>query len=90
MPEPVPPGDSSSHGSLEVVATAVVHDLNNVFAVIANYAEFVQGEIDRLHAGGDDRGLLSLRADLAEVLAAAERGKHVVERLRTAVLRLDG
>lgn len=89
-PERGAPGDRSSARPLEAVALAVAHDLNNVFAVIVNYSEFVLLELDRLHADSADRRLLSLRKDLTEVRTAAERGKHLVKRLDTAVPRLDG
>jgi len=58
-------------------ARALAHELNNALAVIVNYTAFVTAE---LGASTDASGA-SVRADLAEVAAAAERALEVTRRL---------
>ena len=59
---------------LEAVGTlagGIAHDFNNVLAVIIGYAELLSASLSEGSA----------REDLAELLAAADRGKKLVERI---------
>jgi PAS domain S-box-containing protein len=53
------------------LAGGIAHDFNNILGAIIGFAEFLEHDLTTEQA----------RADLAEVLKAAERGKELVERI---------
>ena len=63
--------------STEVVrpVRAIAHDLNNVFGVVLAYGAFVADEVE------DDS---PVKADVEEILVAAERGAGLVRELLAA------
>lgn len=61
---------------------ALLHDLNNVLGAIMNYAQLVATELDRAVAGDLDRPWDVMRADVAQIEAAADRAGAIVRELR--------
>ncbi len=62
------------------LAGGIAHDLNNILAAIIGYGELMEREA---------RASQRLAGDLAELLAAAQRGKKVVERILAFSRRQD-
>ncbi|HUY30789.1 MAG TPA: hypothetical protein VMV02_07340 [Acidimicrobiales bacterium] len=52
---------------------AVVHDLNNLFGVIMNYAAVVRAEIREASAVGGEEQRRTVLADLDQIVRATER-----------------
>jgi len=57
---------------IEDPGRVLIHDFRNLLAVIVNYSELIREELDDPEA---------VRADIAEVLAAAERAIALTEKL---------
>ncbi|MGH7763189.1 MAG: hypothetical protein ACREOM_02075 [Candidatus Dormibacteraceae bacterium] len=66
-----PPSDASS--PVEDEARVLIHDFRNLLAVIVNYSELIAEETGEPEA---------VRADIAEVRAAAERAIAMTDKLR--------
>jgi len=69
--------------SVGQIAGGVAHDFNNMLAVIINYAGLVGGELAALtrESPGEDQRWLSMKADLDEVVRAAERAARLTHQL---------
>jgi two-component system, LuxR family, sensor kinase FixL len=61
----------------ETTPRALAHELNNALAVIINYTAFVIGELESLPSALTDEARQSMRADLDQVQAAAERALEI-------------
>ena len=58
--------------AIGTLAGGIAHDFNNILGAIVGYAELLQSPL---------RDRPSLLADIDEILKAAQRGKHLVERV---------
>jgi hypothetical protein len=63
---------SGDGGQLEDADRVLIHDFRNLLAVIVNYSELISQELDDPEA---------IRADIAEVKAAAEKAIAMTEKL---------
>jgi signal transduction histidine kinase len=71
MPDGTPTHESSAPPEDET--RVLIHDFRNMLAVIVNYSELIADETDDPDA---------VRADIAEVRAAAERAIAMTDKLR--------
>ena len=62
-------------------ARALAHEFNNALAVIINYSAFVTAELESLGGAAADPARQSMRADLCEIQAAAERALELSRRM---------
>jgi PAS domain S-box-containing protein len=62
-------------------APALAHDFNNALGIIINYTAFVTAELESLGGAPDDPARKSMRADLSEIEAAAERALELSRRM---------
>ncbi len=69
--------------SVGQIAGGVAHDFNNMLAVVINYAGLVAGELTALarESPDDDQRWRSMKADLDEVVRAAERAARLTHQL---------
>ena len=67
------PGEAAVNpDGIEDPGRVLIHDFRNLLAVIVNYSELIREELDDPEA---------VRADIAEVLAAAERAIALTDKL---------
>lgn len=76
-PEPTPAAPPEA----ESAPRALAHELNNALAIVINYAAFVAGELESPHGAATEEARQSMRADLREVQAAAERALEATRRM---------
>jgi PAS domain S-box-containing protein len=60
---------------------ALAHELNNALAIIINYTAFVTAELESLEGAPTDPARRSMRADLHEIEAAAERALELTRQM---------
>ena len=77
-PEPAAPEPTRVHQTAEPLPRALAHELNNALAIIVNYTAFVAGELESPGGAPSEEARRSMRADLHEVQAAAERALEVI------------
>ena len=75
-----PPG-SERQDPAAPAARALAHEFNNALAVIINYSAFVTAELESLGGAAADPARQSMRADLSEIQAAAERALELSRRM---------
>jgi two-component system, cell cycle sensor histidine kinase and response regulator CckA len=86
---PVPPAESLDRElrqaerleTLGQVAGGVAHDFNNALGIVINYAAFVSAEVQRLRSTPTDAQRATIRQDLDEISAAAERAAKLTNQL---------
>jgi PAS domain S-box-containing protein len=71
-------GEPEPAGGAGPPARTLVHELNNALAIIINYTAFVTAELDTLPDASASAARQSMRADLQEVQAAAERALELI------------
>jgi PAS domain S-box-containing protein len=78
---------SEAGGSLDAAATtpassaALAHELNNALAIIINYSAFVADELESPGDAPSEEARRSMRADLDQIQAAAERALELLRQL---------
>ena len=70
------------------LAGAVAHDLNNVLAVVVNYAALLAGELEGIEQTGEERWA-TVGCDINEIRSAASRGVALSRTLFAASLAAD-
>jgi len=77
-PEPAAPEPTRVAQVGDPIPGALVHELNNALAIIVNYTAFVAGELESPGGAPSEEARRSMRADLHEVQAAAERALEAI------------
>jgi two-component system, cell cycle sensor histidine kinase and response regulator CckA len=67
--------------SMRQVAGGIAHDFNNLLAIIINYAALITGELGAMERAPKPECWAALRADVAEIQTAAERGAGLTQQL---------
>jgi PAS domain S-box-containing protein len=62
-------------------ARTLAHELNNALAIIINYTAFVTDELESRQEAPTEEARRSMRADLHEIQAAAERALEITRRM---------
>ena len=71
------------------LAGAVAHDLNNVLAVVVNYAALLAGELEGIHEQTGETRWATVGCDIHEIRSAAARGVALSRTLFAASLAAD-
>jgi hypothetical protein len=82
-------GGASTIEWLRAAARASAHDLNDVWTVILGFAGHLSRTLDGANGSLGDERRAALSRDVVEIRLAAERGREITRRLRTAADGVD-